>query len=97
MADMTAITIATFAIRLNMFITLLTAGIHHLQSLTAHPVETASLFGSCTVSTLLRGAKHAKRPRWEITPLAAFIRVSWWIRAYPFDQAPDQIIGGQRR
>jgi hypothetical protein len=46
MADMTAITIATFAIRLNMFITLLTTGIHHLQRLTAQPVETASRFGS---------------------------------------------------
>lgn len=58
---MTAITIATFAIRLNMFITLLTAGIHHLQRLTAHPVETASLFGSCTVSSLIRSVNTQKK------------------------------------
>jgi hypothetical protein len=97
MADMTAITIATFAIRLNMFITLLTAGIHHLQRLTAHPVETASLFGSRTVSSLIRSGQQTKRPRGDNTPVAAFIRVSLWIRAYPLDQAPDPINEGQRR
>jgi hypothetical protein len=73
MADMTAITIATFAIRLNIFITLLTTGIHHLQSLTAHPVQTASLFGSHPVSSLIRSGKQTKRPRRENTPVAAFI------------------------
>jgi hypothetical protein len=54
MADITAMTIATFAIRLNILITLLTAGIHHLQSLTAPGAQTASPLGSCQVSVLIR-------------------------------------------
>jgi hypothetical protein len=54
MADITAMTIATFAIRLNILITLLTAGIHHLQSLTAPDAQTASPLGSCQVSALIR-------------------------------------------
>jgi hypothetical protein len=69
MADITATTIATFAIRLNILVTLLKTGTYHLPSLTAGRRQTASPFGSQPVSDTTQNtpgnekATSGKHPR----------------------------------
>jgi hypothetical protein len=79
MADITAMTIATFAIRLNIVVLTQAGsikGIYHLLRLTALAAETASQLGTCCVSRLIRTATANKKATTETHSCRGLLRRS---------------------